>query len=87
MVYIPSMKHIKESIKEVIDKEGVTRYRIAKDLGMDESNLHYLLKEGSNPEWSTVEKLIGYLGYDYKLFKRKEVKGVRKSSRKPTKGR
>jgi len=70
------MKHIGKSIKEVIEKEGVTRYRIAKDLGMYESNLHYLLKDGSNPEWKTIEKLLDYLGYDYKLFKRKEVKRV-----------
>ena len=82
------MKHIGKSIKEIIEKEGITRYRIVKDLDTYESNLHYLLKDGSNPEWNTIEKLLDYLGYDYKLFKRKEVKGVRgKAPRKPRKGR
>ncbi len=80
------MKHIGESIKEIIEKEGITRYRIAKDLDTYESNLHYLLKDGSNPEWKTIEKLLDYLGYDYKFFRRKEVKCLRgKSLRKSKK--
>ncbi len=77
MAYNASMKHIAESIKEITEKEGITRYRISKDLGIDESNLHYLFKNTSNPEWKTIVKLLDYLGYEYKLFKRKEVKRVK----------
>ena len=86
MIYKASMKHIGKSIKEVIEKKRITRYRIAKDLGIDEASLHRSLMDGANPEWETIKKLLDYLGYDFKLVQRKEVKGVHgKSSRKSTK--
>jgi hypothetical protein len=43
---------------------------------------------GANPEWKTIEKLLDYLGYDFKLTKRKEVKIESKvSQKKPRKRR
>ena len=29
---------------------------------------------GANPEWKTIEKLLDYLGHDFRLVKRKGVK-------------
>ena len=68
------MNSIGKAIKEIIKKKGTSRYRISKDLGVDEASLHRSLMDGGNPEWKTVELLLDYLGYDFKLVKRKEVK-------------
>ena len=82
------MKHIGKSIRGIIERERVTLYRIAKDLGINQANLHRSLRDDANPEWNTIEKLLDYLGYDYKFFRRKEVKKVHgKSSRKSTQRR
>ena len=71
------MEHIGKSIRGIIERERVTLYRIAKDLGINQANLHRSLRDDANPEWSTIEKVLDYLGYDYKLFKRKEVKPIK----------
>ena len=68
------MNPIGKAIKEIIKKKGTSRYRISKDLSIDEASLHRSLMDGGNPEWKTIEILLDYLGYDFKLVKRKEVK-------------
>lgn len=50
---------------------------VAKDLGIDHASLHRSLKTGANPEWNTIEKILNYLGYDFKIVKRKEVKPIK----------
>ena len=45
--------------------------------------------DGVNPEWKTIDKLLDYLGYDFKLVRRKEVKPIKpkpsRSRRNPKK--
>ena len=61
-------------LREIIKKKKLPYRKIASDLGMDHGNLYHSLKNGANPEWKTIEKLLNYLGYDVRLVRRKEVK-------------
>jgi DNA-binding phage protein len=69
-------------IREIIKKKKLTYRQIASDLGIDHGNLYHSLMNGANPEWKTVEKLLDYLGYDFKVVKRKEVAVKAKAKRK-----
>jgi DNA-binding phage protein len=74
---------IGKTLRDIIRREKITYRKIASDLGIDHGNLYHSLMNGANPEWKTVEKLLDYLGYDFKVLKRKEVKPVNsKSTRK-----
>ena len=52
-------------------KEGRSMRRVSMDLQIDRASLHRSLREGSNPEWKTIEKVLGYLGYHIELVRAK----------------
>ena len=68
------MRGITEALKGIIEKEGKTVYRIAKDIGVDFSSLYRALGKEGNLGAKTVDKIMDYLGYEVKFIKRKEVK-------------
>ncbi len=68
MRYISRMD-IGKALKELIAKEGKSFRRTASDLQIDRASLQRSLKEGGNPEWKTIENLLDYLGYDFKLVR------------------
>ena len=68
-------------MRQIIKKKKLTYRKIANDLGMDHGNLYHSLKNGANPEWKTIEKLLDYFGYDVRLVKRKEVKPKKQKTR------
>lgn len=71
-------------LREIIKKRKLTYRKIASDLSMDHGNLYHSLKNGANPEWKTIEKLLDYLGYDFRLVKRKGGKwNMISTTRKP----
>ena len=61
-------------MKGIIEKEGKTVYRIAKDIGVDFSSLYRALGKEGNLGAKTIDKIMDYLGYEVKFIKRKEVK-------------
>lgn len=61
-------------LRDLVKKHNVTYRKLAQDLGVDHGNLYRSLMDGANPEWNTVKKVLDYLGYDFKIIKRKEVK-------------
>ena len=61
-------------LRDLIKKHNVTYRKIAQDLGVDHGNLYRSLMDDANPEWNTVRRVLDYLGYDFKIIKRKEVK-------------
>jgi len=61
-------------LRGVLKKRGLTYRKVSEDLGIDHASLHRSLKKGGNPEWNTIKKILNYLGYDFKLIKRREVK-------------
>ncbi len=66
-----------------MSKKKVTYRRIARDLGMDHGNLYHSLMNGANPEWKTVEKVLDYLGYDFRLIQRRESKSGKPNPQGP----
>jgi transcriptional regulator with XRE-family HTH domain len=57
-------------LKEILKTEGVTAYRIWKDLGIDQGEMSRVLSGKGNLTYSRLEKLADYLGYDIVLVKR-----------------
>jgi DNA-binding phage protein len=63
---------IGQAIREIIKKKKLTYREIASDLRIDHANLYHSLKNGANPEWKTIEKLLSYLGYEVRIVKSKK---------------
>lgn len=74
-------------IREIIKKKKLTYRKIASDLGVAHGNLYRSLMNGANPEWKTIEKLLDYLGYDFKAVERKGAKKIKSKSTRKIKGR
>ncbi len=74
-------------IREILKKKNLTYRKVASDLGVGHGNLYRSLVNGANPEWKTIEKLLDYLGYDFKVVERKGVKKIKSKSRRNQKGR
>ena len=58
-------------LKEVLEKEGITAYRLSKDLGIDRGQLSKFLSGKVNISLEMFEQVADYLGYDLMLVKRK----------------
>jgi transcriptional regulator with XRE-family HTH domain len=58
-------------LKEVLKREGVTAYRLWKDLGIDQGQLSKFFHGKVNISLEMVEQIADYLGYDLILVKRK----------------
>jgi len=77
MVYKSHMKiksHIAigRILRELMEKENRSLRRTSIDLDVDRSTLYRSLKEGANPEWKTIEKILDYLGYEIKFVKKRK---------------
>ena len=73
-------------LRDLVKANGLRK--TARDLGVDSGNLFRSLMDGSNLGLNRIQAILDYFGYELKIVKRKEVKGVRgKSARKPRKGR
>lgn len=71
------MSRMSKILKRVIEKEGISNPGLARAIGVDHTSLSWSLKDNGNHESRTIEKILGYLGYDLKFVKRKEVKPVK----------
>jgi transcriptional regulator with XRE-family HTH domain len=58
-------------LKDILTREGVSAYRICKDLGLDKGQLSRFLNGKSNLTLAKIERIADYLGYDLQLVKRK----------------
>ena len=72
-------------LSEVIKKEEVTIYRIAKAIGVDRPSLSRALKDRGNPGAKTIEKVLMFLGYEIRLVKSRKRVGSNSKERR-TKG-
>ncbi len=64
-------------LKEVLKREGVTAYRLWKDLGIDQGQLSRVFKGKENLSFEAFERVADYLDYDLVLVKRaRPKKGV-----------
>jgi transcriptional regulator with XRE-family HTH domain len=61
-------------LKEVLQREGVTAYRLWKDLGIDQGQISKFFHGKVNISLELLEQIADYLGYDLELVKRKQPK-------------
>ena len=61
-------------LREVLQREGVTRYRLCKDLGIDQGEMSRFFHGKQNISLPMLERIAGYLGYDLVLVKRQRPK-------------
>jgi len=57
-------------LKDLLQREGVTAYRIWKDLGIDQGQLSRFISGGKSLSLSNLEAIADYLGYDIDFVKR-----------------
>jgi transcriptional regulator with XRE-family HTH domain len=65
---------ISEQIKAVMDKEGVTAYRVSKDTGIDQASLSRFFSGGGMLLMESLIALLDYLGYDLTIRKKPSEK-------------
>ena len=58
-------------LKEVLDKEGITAYRLCEDLGIDRGQLSKFFSGKVNISLEMMQQIANHLGYDLVLVKRK----------------
>jgi transcriptional regulator with XRE-family HTH domain len=58
-------------LKDILTREGVSAYRVCKDLGLDKGQLSRFLNGKSNLTLIKIERIADYLGYDLQMVKRK----------------
>ena len=58
-------------LKDILTREGVSAYRVCKDLGLDKGQLSRFLNGKNNLTLAKLERIADYLGYDLQLVKRK----------------
>lgn len=68
------MESIGKAIKEVIQKKGISFYRVAKDLNIDHGSFHRSLRDDANPQWKRIKQILDYL--DYEIILRPKGKEV-----------
>ena len=61
-------------LKEVLAKEGVTAYRLWKDLGIDQGQLSKFFSGKVNISLELLERIADYLNYDVVLVERRRPK-------------
>jgi transcriptional regulator with XRE-family HTH domain len=61
-------------LKDVLKREGVTAYRLWKDLGIDQGQLSKFFHGKVNISLEMLEQIADYLGYDLVLAKRNRPK-------------
>ena len=61
-------------LKDVLKREGVTAYRLWKDLEIDQGQLSKFFHGKVNISLEMLEQIADYLGYDLVLVKRNRPK-------------
>jgi transcriptional regulator with XRE-family HTH domain len=64
-------------LKTVMEREGITGYRLSKETGIGQSYISKILHNQMNPSYLTLKRILNVLGYRIsfeKISKRKEVK-------------
>ncbi len=62
-------------LREILNREKVTAYRLCKDLEIDRGQLSRFMNGKVNISLNLLEQIADYLGYDLLLVKRKRSRG------------
>ncbi len=58
-------------LKDILNREKVTAYRLCKDLGLDQGQMSRFLHGDENISLDRLELVADYLGYDIEFVKRR----------------
>ena len=61
-------------LKNIIEREKISAYRISKDLGLDKGHLSRVLNGKAQYSLEKLTVIADYLGYDIEFVKRKPSK-------------
>jgi transcriptional regulator with XRE-family HTH domain len=62
-------------LREILNREKVTAYRLCKDLEIDRGQLSRFMNGKVNISLNLLERIAEYLGYDLVLVKQKRSRG------------
>ena len=80
------MDKLTQSLNDLIRREKLTSYRVAKGIGIDYSSFHRALNKEGNLGSKTVDKILDLLGYEVRFVKSKG-KEVKPRKTKPSQSR
>lgn len=58
------MSQLLDEIRAAIEASGITRYRISRDLGIDQGQLSKLMAGQCGVSYERLEQLVDYLGLE-----------------------
>ena len=61
---------MEDRLREVLKREGITPYRLWKELGIDQSVMSKFLRGKGGISLKTMERIADHLGYELTLVKR-----------------
>lgn len=56
-------------LKAIMKKEGITAYRLSKEIGIGESYMSKILNDKANPNCVTLKRILDFLGYEVSFKK------------------
>ena len=62
---------VRNRLREILQREKVTAYRLYKELGIDQGQLSHFFNGEASLSLKKLEQIAEYLGYDIVLVKRK----------------
>ena len=73
-------------LKAIMEKEGITGYRIFKETGIGQSYISKILHNKANPNYLTLKRILGVMGYQICFEKTpKPSKAIKSKGRKEVK--
>lgn len=73
------MKSTIEIIRECIKKQGLSRYEISKQTGVDQTVLYRIVRGGDCMS-NTADKLLKFFGYEIRKRKPRRNRGLKNES-------
>ena len=61
---------VRNRLREILNMEQVTAYRLCRDLGLDQSQISRYFHGGAHISLKKLEKIADYLGYEVDLVRR-----------------
>ena len=66
---------IGSELKEFLDEEKMTAYRLSQELGLTQGYLSRLFRDRFNPSYGLVKKIAETLGYEIRFVKSRKKGG------------
>jgi transcriptional regulator with XRE-family HTH domain len=68
---------LSDQIRAAVDASGLSRYRIAKQIGIAESGMSRFMSGEGGLSWKYLDKLADLLGLNISIEEKKDQKGIK----------